>query len=150
MAKNNDDMLMWSHYTKAHTGVCLEFSNVAASGLGIFRPVQYRNAPVVINPMALTRGEYRGEIGFEVCLRKSLRWEYEEEWRSVILWHGPPAVHLKRFNPDCLTGVILGCRIASGDEKQVRNWITKRETPLALYRAVPKTRDYGLSIVGAK
>src|SRR5260370_42506760 len=100
---------MWSHYADCHQGVCLQFSDLDrfCRPLGIIRQVDYTHDLPVFSVFRMDEQEYADKIGFEILLRKSPKWSYEEEWRSVTT---RPA-HLQKFPPECLTGVIFGCRL---------------------------------------
>lgn len=133
-----DDILMWSHYSDCHRGICLEFSLRGTPDFGELRPVAYEREIPVHNPL-----RPRPDMGFDVLFRKSAHWEYEQEWRSVVTQER----HQRAFNTEALTGVILGCEISDEHESQVKSWILAREPAPALYRAVKKRELYELEVV---
>ena len=78
-----DNILMWAHYAKQHTGFCLEFD----VNNEFFRPltraikVKYDGFRPEINVLQL--GSYpEGKLG-EALLIKADDWDYEKEWRIV-------------------------------------------------------------------
>jgi hypothetical protein len=144
-----DDILMWSHYADSHRGVCLEFSNLGGERTPwIFRDVKYDELALPeVNPIELyLHPEKRLGIGFRVLLRKAPHWKYESEWRSVISPTNPSAGEIQAFQPERLSAVILGCKIANKHESEVRKWASEHTPPVAVLRAKPKEREYGLDI----
>lgn len=139
LTEKPDDILMWSHYADSHRGICLEFSVAGIPRIGILRRVNYANRFPVVNMLKMP-----ADVGFEILLTKAPQWTYEAEWRSVVR----TTAHQHAFEPEILSGVILGCQISSDDEKLVRNWLSKREPVPSLYRAERKRGEFGLRIVG--
>ena len=88
-SEKRDNILMWAHYAKQHTGFCLEFD----IDNDFFRPitcaikVEYDTILPVLNILQL--GNYpRKELGTKL-LTKADDWEYEQEWRIVETKKGP-------------------------------------------------------------
>lgn len=131
----SDDILMWSHYTNGHKGICLEFDANIEPFHSFARPIDYSECYPEYR-----EGSY--ERALEAVHTKSVHWAYEQEWRIRSETHGPRMVEDR-----ALTGVILGCAIESEHEQQVKKWIADRHRSPRLYRAVKKPRQYGLDIV---
>jgi hypothetical protein len=75
-----DDLLMWAHYARNHTGVCLGFD----SGFEPFstaQPVRYQEDRAGVTPLSTSSKEQK--LVEKVLFVKSLHWQYEAEWRSV-------------------------------------------------------------------
>ena len=75
-----DDILMWSHYSASHTGVCLQFN--AKEELSVFWEaymVTYQEKYPEVNVMEI--GEYKQF--FNLFATKSQHWEYERERRVI-------------------------------------------------------------------
>ncbi len=118
-SEKRDNILMWAHYAKQHTGFCLEFD----IDNDFFRPitcaikVEYDTILPVLNILQL--GNYpKREIGRRL-LTKADDWEYEQEWRIVETKKGPG---IQNFPEDALSGVILGCRISPENKENVFSW----------------------------
>ena len=146
-SEKRDNILMWAHYAKQHTGFCLEFD----IDNDFFRPitraikVEYDSLLPEIDIMQL-RNYPRNELA-EKLLTKANDWEYEKEWRIVDHKNGPG---IQRFPDDALRGVILGCRISQEnkeDKENVLRWCRKRKHPPSLYEAREKQKEFGLDIV---
>lgn len=82
LARENDNILMWSHYANNHSGLCLGFERNKKNLLGSSktRRVRYlKHRPKV--SLIETLHENFGKI--EVMLfRKSYHWKTEKEWRN--------------------------------------------------------------------
>jgi len=143
-SEKRDNILMWAHYAKQHTGFCLEFD----IDNDFFRPitraikVEYDAILPEINVMQLSNYP-REELGIKF-LKKADDWEYEQEWRIVETKKGP---RIQNFPEAALSGVILGCRISQENKDNVFRWCGKRKHPPTLYEAREKQKEFGLDIV---
>ena len=106
LSERNDDILMWSHYSDAHKGLCIQFD--ASRNDTLFweaLKVIYSKEYPEINIMALGEGdphEFR-----KALLTKSVHWNYEEE-RRVLKMEEEGGPEYYSFSPDLLTGIIIG------------------------------------------
>lgn len=139
-----DDILMWSHYSASHTGICLQFN--ASQELSLFweaLKVTYQDKYPEVNVMKI--GEY--EQFFNLFATKSEHWEYEKE-RRVIKDENEGGSKVYTFDTKLLTGVILGAKISKEDEKLVLNWVGRKNTPTNIFRARINKEAYVLDIEG--
>jgi hypothetical protein len=144
LSKIMDDILMWSHYSDSHKGLCLEFDTTKEIMLfGQAFKVNYSNEYPSIDVIKIAVGkgnEYRKAV-----LTKSKHWEYEQEWRILKPKSlGGPGKH--RFPPELLTGVILGALISPEDKDKVLNWVKNFPTKIALFQAKINRTKYQLDI----
>jgi len=94
----NNNILMWAHYARNHTGICL---GVRPSCLELHRilPVEYSEKIPIIDAWEYIND---GAEAFVTAGRtKSIDWKYEQEWRMVHT----PRVH--RY-PGCIDQIIVG------------------------------------------
>jgi hypothetical protein len=82
------------------------------------------------------------ETEIKVLLTKASVWKYEKEWRAVR----KQASEYYTFPKECLSGVILGCQIAPENEVLIREWLSKRLSPVTLYRAVKSNSKFAVEI----
>lgn len=143
-SEKRDNILMWAHYAKQHTGFCLEFD----IDNDFFRPitraikVEYDTILPELNLMQLSNYPSR-ELGIKLLI-KADDWEYEQEWRIVETKKGPG---IQNFPEDALSGVILGCRISQENKENIFRWCRKRKHQPTLYEAREKQKEFGLDIV---
>ena len=91
-SSENDSVLMWSHYAKSNTGICVEydFNNLPVNHLltkSIF-PVRYTDSPVVLTDLFYDENQTIFSYPLETAvlcaaLNKATIWSYENEWRLV-------------------------------------------------------------------
>lgn len=121
VTEDRDNLLMWAHYAKEHTGVVFEFVSLPDEDnpLSVARKVKYVREP----PSFLTRGEWIDDIlGLQrfnlddfsrrYALIKSSQWRYEKEWRVWYPNHGPstePHTFMP-INPHELKALYIGCQ----------------------------------------
>jgi hypothetical protein len=105
-SENPSDMLMWSHYTNGHRGVCLEFDSEERPIKG-WKQFQYLRVRYVED-----RRTNVFEVGLDVAYYQLLTskgpdWAYEKEHRLITI-KGPGFQH---GSLQSVTGIILGERI---------------------------------------
>lgn len=145
LSEIRDDILMWSHYSDSHTGICLEFNSSGKDN--IFREalkVRYQDDYPTVNVMNFS--DFKNF--FNAFLVKSNHWKYEKERR--IIREPPQGPGKIIFPSELLTGVILGSSISSPDKKLIIGLVEKYVTPIKLYKAVLNKRKYALDIVEIK
>lgn len=134
---NNDDILLWSHYTNGHTGFCLEFD--IRSGDSFFS----RAIRVNYKKMYPSINIYEDKKWMQnILLTKSNRWEYEAEWR-ILKYDGPG---VEQFPETSLSAVILGCQMPEKDKDIIRNLVSRRGSKVQIKEARIKEYEFGLEI----
>jgi hypothetical protein len=134
-----DSTLMWSHYGWSHRGIALrfDFGRQRYGGLNPLWRVDYQSARPVIRDL-LAAGF--GDAVPRMLATKSDIWSYEQEWRSM---KPDGAGQVVRFNPEVITGVVLGANCSPEDEVWIRGQIGSKG--LQLERMSPDPRTFGLN-----
>ena len=142
-----DQMLMWSHYGEAHTGICLRFSCAPwAFPICVAQKVIYSAARPIVR---LIMDDADSHVN-KAILTKADYWAYEEEWRVIsfpgsgIGKNGPG---LTTFKAKALDGLIVGARISDDDAAAVRQWVKTREFPVELLKARLNADQFRINIV---
>jgi hypothetical protein len=128
-----DSLPLWAHYGDNHAGFAMEydFSSLPADNLAglCLWPVRYGG---VFNASELLRGIRPGDnfnnlFGLVAALHKSPDWEYEKEWRLVLIdgANDPP----RNFYAP-LKSVFLGSKISEEDEGRVIQNAKVAEVPV--------------------
>lgn len=140
LTERRDCILMWSHYAAAHSGICLEFANDASDTL-IGQSQQVSYLPFYQKAHAVY-DDKEAQVD-RILLSKARCWTYEAEWRKIEheTGHG-----LKLFDPQILTGVILGCMISDPHKKQILQWRSEREPPMTAYQAHQSSDGFRIEI----
>jgi len=139
-----DDILMWSHYSDSHKGLCLQFkANIKPTLFWEAYKVKYQEDYPSVNIMNLVAYEQF----FNLFATKSKHWKDEQE-RRIIKTPDEGGSKLYHFNSELLTGVILGAKIAEESQEVVSEWISKSPTPIKVYKARINKSSYKLDIQG--
>ena len=112
MSTTQKNVLLWSHYARNHTGVCLQF-DAYSPNLIEAQPVKYRTTRPEVNPLVTVPEQ----IMENTVLVKAKDWAYEEEWRVVSF--GKPA-GIRVFKPETLTGIIFGHKTCHAHKEMVK------------------------------
>ena len=135
--------LMWSHYSRSHRGICLEFA-VNRNKFGLALRVRYqRKYPRLL----LFEEQWRRSI----LIVKSDDWEYEKEFRLIC----PRLMDVKdhplqlagnylSISRDDLKSIILGCQVGSEAERKIRKLVADYAPHVKIRHAVRLPDKYRL------
>ncbi len=148
LSEKNDDILMWSHYSNGHRGLCIEFdafADAAFSKMMLFGQALKVDYSEELRPTINVFDIGQPEQYRNALLTKSSHWAYEEEWRIIkVKPEGGPG--LRYYQPEVLTGVIFGALISQEDKQKIMNWIKTYPTRIGLYQAKINETNYSLDI----
>jgi hypothetical protein len=148
LALHGDVALMWSHYGRGHTGICLEF-NVEYKFMGSAQQVQYSQWYPTI-PLAAKGNEVLLPV-----MVKSADWQYEVEYRLIAVKGplNPKAPDLIRTDEHwvdtpagTLKSVIVGCQMPKVEREKVRALVAQAAGNVELKEAVKIADRYALRI----
>ncbi len=104
-SKSPDILLMWSHYTKSHSGFCIEFDKQE-----IGKDIQWVDVEYVKDPPSMSIfKKYSVEWYFQ---HKYHGWSYEEEVRAI------GTAERKYFLLESMTGICLGLNALATENKR--------------------------------
>ncbi len=145
------DILMWSHYTDGHKGLCLEFGQ---EGIDKFRTeknmdfekIIYRGKyPTLIDYNKARNNKAQGKKNefAKLCIcSKSKHWKYEQEWRLI----SKSCNKYIEYPEEMLTGIIFGYYMSDNDKMQIKEMIKKKEHKPKLYQAKIDDDRYDINI----
>jgi hypothetical protein len=157
LTERADHPLMWAHYASSHTGLVLEFD--AEHPFFHEGPEHCRLQKVAYSATkptieVLAEGESPWIPWFYT---KSKDWEYEQEWRVLrplgsadkVIPFDTGNIHLFAFPPECVTGVIFGCRTSLAKHQEVAAFLEgeARYQHVRLYQAIQSETNHGFDIV---
>ncbi len=136
---NADNILLWSHYTDSHKGVCLKFDVLADLDFFVFpMKVTYQPNYPIYNHL-----KNQTQLVDSLIKTKSDVWTYEEEVRIVKL---KPGLH--KFKKTALVEVIFGCKSNESEIKRIKDLANNNGySHLKFSKATLKIRQYGLDFV---
>lgn len=129
-SESYQSLLMWAHYANNHCGFCVEYDIskiVEKYCIGLI-PVKYSDERVILKSIDMKNIDQEINKFFIECASlKSKEWNYEKEWRILLPdqffkkgdWYEKKGGLLDIFNP---TSIILGCKMNSQFEKEVRDY----------------------------
>lgn len=109
LSSKNDNILMWSHYTFNHKGVCFGFE-FDSDSFPKPKKVKYQTHYDDIWGWLYTDEE----IVDRILYSKSVDWEYEDEHRIVI-----DGIRAEKFSPDSLKEVVFGSKMSHEDKLEI-------------------------------
>lgn len=133
-----DNILMWSHYSDMHKGVCVKFDRTKDALFSDATPIFYKEQVPKYNLIDGTLNDIRRGI-----YTKSKDWEYEREIR--IIRHTLQGIGYKvSFRKKALCEVILGCRFPEHKKLAVQAITKKYGYHIALSQMDASIEEYKL------
>jgi hypothetical protein len=138
-ATNPNSVVMWSHYAKKHTGICVEVSGPtmlsSAKFLELLHPVRYTEKFSDAFQLCWPREGDLYQVRFDLwpilaACHKSEEWRYEGEWRLIS---SDPASEPKFSLASCgikPSRIILGARIDRPNEAAIKELAQKVSVPV--------------------
>ncbi|PPD56276.1 MAG: hypothetical protein CTY10_04980 [Methylotenera sp.] len=124
VSEERDNLLMWAHYAKDHTGAVLEFLSLPEEDnpLSIAQPVNYSSSPMpfftenewINDILSLKKIDFK-ELNKRYAYEKGMGWSYEKEWR---VWYPqiPTNNELHSEMPvrqSELASIYIGCKASN-------------------------------------
>jgi Protein of unknown function (DUF2971) len=137
-AGNNDNILMWSHYTDSHKGICLKFDVTADT--------DFFSVPFIVNyskdyPHYNHLKDNSKLIKFLMQTKADI-WKYEGEIRVLKLLSGAYS-----FKKETLVEVCFGCNCTKSDIQKIKGLVTTSNFKNVAFTKAVKTKNYyGLEI----
>lgn len=130
LAEENDNLLMWSHYSKSHAGAVFKLNVIDELDVSFLmaKKVVYSTE----YPLLATEEEWLSHL---LCIKriqfgnrivdlfyvKGEDWHYEKEWRISKTCAQYPlgeAIYCKE-PPEVFGAIYLGCRMPQGEKEQI-------------------------------
>jgi len=137
LSRNQDSLLMWSHYADEYSGAVIEFDDEHEFFQGKIN-VDYRARRPIKDISSYISADEAVPIA-ELCV-KSDQWEYESEVRiarslsdckKVDDTHKFP-IYVMDVPQDCIKSIILGERTSIDHQKEIWNMIKETNISLSL------------------
>ncbi len=120
----NNNLLMWSHYGKSHTGVCIGFDlvklyeSIKTKHLfdKLFIKVRYETEFQAMNYF-----DDKVESVVNWVRTKSLDWNYEKEFRIIISnsKFNSDGLYILPIDKNCIKHIYLGSRVTVENERKI-------------------------------
>jgi hypothetical protein len=155
VTEEHDNLLMWAHYAKNHTGAVLEFRVMPEedNALCAAQPVIYHpevpspfSEEHLLNAIVGAAKLTLDELCQHYARAKSDIWSYEKEWRLYDLapTADPPLYEDSGLRRNEVAAVYLGCRIADADKASIIDIVRQRHQNAAVFQASKALETYAL------
>ena len=145
------NILLWSHYAKNHSGVCVGFSTnlimdyadrlLSQNELLDLVKVKYAKEYPQHSLIKIELGSEDVSDVEDILYTKSSDWSYEKEYR-LIFW-GKTNFCIN-FGFDTISEIVLGCRISAIHRDQILGICSTSENPPQVYQAIKSERQFSL------
>ncbi len=137
--KNEKSLLMWSHYSESHKGICLKFDILKDPDFFVYPlPVKYRDDYPDYNHLG-----NRQTLVNDIVLSKSNDWSYEQEIR--VLKNNKNG--LIQFNKNALVEIIFGCKTPKEEIDKIISLSREKGFNIKFKQAIKKDREFALKII---
>lgn len=154
VSAKRDDLLMWAHYSKDHTGCVFQFRCLSELDrpLCAAQKVNYvENYPLIGSLDEYVKhltGQSKIDYDnlFEIfAFTKSLHWAYEDEWRCVLSLRDHRAGYdYKSFIPEELEAVYIGYRATQELRDSLCNLLRERYPSTNVFSSSVNIQDYSM------
>ena len=143
LSEVNDNILMWSHYSDSHTGICLDLTFETSEELHQVRYTDVRPQFyfAVVREQDRDHERYKNGI-LSTLTMKASHWAYEKEWRCID-FGGCGERPMPR---GMLAGIIFDCRTSETDKRMVREWVESASQSTRFYQAIQRDGAFALDI----
>lgn len=155
-SKNDNSVLMWSHYADNNKGVCLEFENedfLEVSYSEERTAIRIRNIMYKIlwnfhtkEKLTISKKELpKHLLAMAPLLTKSRDWEYEKEVRCIFPLNDKKIVTRNNqhfYKLKTLKSIILGCRFSNESKEEMMVLAEKNKVPI--YQIAISKDSFGL------
>lgn len=127
VSKDNENILLWSHYANSHKGYCIEFKSEGIEA----KPIIYKNQIPTINLTEFSSTTYgeekRNKVISEALLTKLDIWSYENEYRVIAnaeqLEKIGKGIMRQYYDPCYIESIIFGSKMSTEIKQYIINKI---------------------------
>ncbi len=150
LSRRHKDILMWSHYSDKHRGVCLEFDKGILESRFYCRKVCYSQKYPTFNVYVSALVNSGPENIYKMfLLAKAKHWKYEKEYRLIVdpsKREDFPEERKFKYPEKALIGLIWGCQTSDKDKKMVMDALKANTHQITYYQAKKSESDYALDV----
>ena len=154
VSKKKDNLLMWAHYAKDHSGCVLKFRCLPELDrpLCMAQEVVYQSKyPSIANLQDYVKHlTGQKELNYDNLFRefaftKSKHWKYEEEWRCIsLLMDKELGFDYYPIIPEELESIYIGCRATEYFKDEVKDLIASHFPKTKIHQASVSAKNYSL------
>lgn len=151
LSEPKDNLLMWSHYADKHGGFCVGFDS---QRLEDFFDRLFVNDGTIIDsrivqyvpdyPVFYFHGMDEEEFYVQPLITKSAVWEYEEEYRFILMDKANVQYSLDN---GIIVEVIFGCEMPDEHKNEIKDVLREKGSKVQLFEARKKDKSFGLDFI---
>ena len=138
---NKENLLFWSHYAKAHQGICVEFDATIMPISSAYKVEYSDDYPQAIYPTP------PDDRAFRPALVKAKAWKYENEYRTIFL-AGVKEVSDRNnsllLSSSTIKNIYLGSEISNADRQTILDLILKSSFTPKIWQASLAANSFSL------
>jgi DUF2971 family protein len=156
VSEHNKSILMWSHYAKYHTGVCLKLvvlpdkDNALCAAKKVDyvpSPPSFFNVNDWIDSVIMNKELATSDLYYRYPLSKSDIWDYENEWRVWAPFEDDGSDYLDvPIVEGEIESIYFGCNADPTKIEEITALARHRNVSM-FYRAEKKVEEYGLNYI---
>ena len=139
LSETCESILMWSHYSEKHEGVCIGLSGMENHA----QPIRYQSTVPPFDAAEWIRDRERNFE--EITLTKANEWAYEREWRAF----GKRGVQLLPDDVE-IHSVILGLRMPKKQKAAVKKFVRENCNAVQVLDARKIHRQYAIQVLAPR
>jgi len=167
LSEIRDNILMWSHYSNSHRGICIGFETIIDQNSLCIKtddPMLNNHKNFIYHgPLPINKVKYQSNRPepydfifsdanhlYEFFKTKNVDWQYEQE-RRIIMHYKEINKRLIRFEKSALKEVIFGCNASAEFKQQVTKLIkdeyTSKDCNVDILQCSVDRNEYRLNII---
>lgn len=151
----HDDLLMWAHYAKEHTGVVLKLKCIPElnTTLCAARKINYSSEIPILASKEDYIKQFTGQIKIDyghfykyLAFTKSDHWDYEKEWRcvNIVTTINDNLYDMVILHPEEIDTIYLGCKISKKNRDEILKLLTWKLKHVKVFMASRSKTQFGL------
>ncbi|HEY4788136.1 MAG TPA: DUF2971 domain-containing protein [Bacteroidales bacterium] len=151
-----DNILMWGHYSRKHTGIVIAFDTAMDYWRNDLIKVNYNDERIEAPNYAFNSNNNlvaKDKWQIDLLSTKSSCWSYELEWRYIKFKEDckeDEKGYYKLVPNECIKEIILGCRIDSGNVTEIINIQKNNKENTKLLQAKPDSNTFSIDFENLK
>lgn len=143
-SETKDNLLMWGHYGRGHSGLVIEFNASPNYWFGrSLLKVTYDKERLDMDKLDIPF-----DLNHELLRRKSVDWQYEQEWRYIEYKEHCCATKsgqsYEQLSPNIIRAIYLGCKMEDKKKQTILTYCQNYLKTVPIYQMIPDDTNYRL------
>ena len=145
-----DNILMWGHYSRKHTGIVIAFDTAMDYWRNDLIKVNYNDDRIEAPNYAFNSNNSlvaKDKWQIDLLSTKSLCWSYESEWRYIKFKEDctkDEKGYYKFIPNECIKEILLGCRIDNKKMTEIIDIKKNNKENVEILRAKPDGSSFSI------